>query len=129
VKSEFGEWLRKILIDKGISQTELANRLGLKPPQVSRIISGERGTKLEILDALSDILNVPPEIIYRVAGRKTSTKFDKSYLIEQIELEINDLSQIDQQDILEYVRLRRRIAEERGKYEPNKGTARDTKIL
>lgn len=64
----FGEWLRKELEDKRISQTELANQIRVTPAQVSRIISGERSTTNETLIAIAHALKVPPITILRKAG-------------------------------------------------------------
>ena len=116
----FGSWLRRQLVLKGFSQVDFAARIGVKPPQVSRIISGDRGTTLQLLDTIADVLNTPREIIYSIASQQAKKQNRRNYVIEQINMEAGDLPEVDQLDILEYTRLRRRIAEERGKYETHK---------
>jgi plasmid maintenance system antidote protein VapI len=63
-----GEWIRKGLKDIGKSQVWLAEKIGVQPPQVSRIISGASETTPDILSAIADALGKPREQVYRVAG-------------------------------------------------------------
>lgn len=64
----FGEWLRDRLKEKRIKQSELANKVGVKPPQISRIISGEREPTNELLIKMGDVLRLPREIVFGAAG-------------------------------------------------------------
>lgn len=64
----FGEWLKKELDNKKITQSELAQMIGVHPPQVSRIISGERSTTNETLIAIAHALKISPITLFRKAG-------------------------------------------------------------
>lgn len=64
----FGEWLRKELNHRKISQRELADRSGITPAQISRVISGTRGPGPELIQSIAYALNLPPEEVYRAAG-------------------------------------------------------------
>lgn len=64
----FGEWLKQELDKKNITQSELAQMIGVHPPQVSRIISGERSTTNETLVAIAHALKISPITLFRKAG-------------------------------------------------------------
>ncbi|MBI5933303.1 MAG: helix-turn-helix transcriptional regulator [Chloroflexi bacterium] len=121
----FGDWLKEKLKAKGMSQAELAKRIKVTPSFVSHLISGDRGTTIDILIPIADALKIPPEEAFRAAVGINKKSASKSNAVEEIEYLASELPEADQQDLLEYARLRQRIAEERGKYESNKGTARD----
>jgi len=55
---KIGELIRERLKAKNINQVQLADMVDLTPPQISRIISGERGTSLENLIAIADALQI-----------------------------------------------------------------------
>lgn len=65
---KLGELIRKRLTDINMSQTELAEKIGMTSSQISRIISGERGTTIDNLMSLADVLVVDRELILRVAA-------------------------------------------------------------
>jgi transcriptional regulator with XRE-family HTH domain len=63
--------------EHGLSQRQLAERLGVKQPYVARLESGERNPELETLVRLSRALGIefmldiaPPERLPRLIGRK-----------------------------------------------------------
>lgn len=68
MKTSFGTWLKAAIKEKGISQVELARLIGVQPPQVSHIISGDRGTTPENIVAIARALQLPAEEVFRVAG-------------------------------------------------------------
>lgn len=68
MKITFGQWLKAALKDRGITQTELARRIGVQPPQVSHIIAGDRGTTPENMLAISHALKISAEEVFRAAG-------------------------------------------------------------
>jgi transcriptional regulator with XRE-family HTH domain len=68
MKTSFGQWLKNKLKEKRRSQVELASFIGVQPPQVSHIISGNRGTTPENLTAIAEFLKVGTEEVYRAAG-------------------------------------------------------------
>ncbi|MEQ9467430.1 MAG: helix-turn-helix transcriptional regulator [Ekhidna sp.] len=60
----FGERVRFLRSQKGISQEKLANLSGITISQVSRIERGEVNTTISTLEVLSKSLNIPlPELV------------------------------------------------------------------
>ncbi len=87
---------------------------------MSRILSGERKPTPETLQAFARALKLPIETIYRAAGLlPPADKIDEK--IRNIEHSVAGLSEDDQRDVLEYVRMKVRLAEERGKYKTGAG--------
>lgn len=115
----FGIWLKEELKKANISQTELAEKVNLTSSQISRIISGERGTTIDVLEGIARTLRIPPENVFRIAAG-LGPKSEKSNLIQQIEYLVLDLPEEEQDNIYQYALLRHRLAEERGKYDAQK---------
>ena len=61
IKVLFGQNLRKIRIEKNISQEELAFRSGLHRTYVSSVERGERNISLENIEKLAHALEIPME--------------------------------------------------------------------
>ena len=59
----FGEKVLNILKHKGISQRELAEKVGCTEVSMSRYISGERVPKAPIVVKIADVLGVPVEYL------------------------------------------------------------------
>jgi transcriptional regulator with XRE-family HTH domain len=64
----FGEWIKMILQEEKITQKELADRIGMTPAQISRIISGDRGTELHVIEKIARVIHRPPEEVYKRAA-------------------------------------------------------------
>jgi len=64
----FGEWLKEQLKAQHITQSELAGKVGVQPPQISRIISGERGPTTDLLIKIGDALRIPRAVVFSAAG-------------------------------------------------------------
>lgn len=62
------ELIRQRMQDLDIPQGVMAERLSMTPSQVSRIISGDRGTTLENLIAIADILKIDRRYFLAVAA-------------------------------------------------------------
>lgn len=78
MKDTFGPWLREQLREMGMTQMELAQRISIQPSQISRIISGERGTSIEVLEAIARAIRVPVETVFREAVGLNSPEGDLS---------------------------------------------------
>lgn len=65
----FGEWLRRELDRAGLSQTELARRMGASPGTISTWANGRRVPGAKSGPALAEALGVPPERVRAAAGR------------------------------------------------------------
>ncbi|RKS01446.1 helix-turn-helix domain-containing protein [Flavobacterium sp. 102] len=56
---KFGGNLRKLRLEKGFTQEQLANELGVEVSQISRIERGVINTSVIMLYSISHILNIP----------------------------------------------------------------------
>lgn len=66
--NRLGEWIRAGLKDANKNQVWLAEKIGVQPPQVSRIISGSSEPTADLLSAIADALGKPRLQAYRAAG-------------------------------------------------------------
>jgi transcriptional regulator with XRE-family HTH domain len=62
------ELVTRRLKDLSLNQTDLAKAIGVTPAQVSRILSGERGSTSEVFNALADFIRVPRLRVYEALG-------------------------------------------------------------
>lgn len=111
----FRDWLLNELDKRDWSQSDLAKAAGISRGTLSNILSSSRGVGEKSLISIGRALRIPPEVVFQAAGILPKQP-DKNALIQKIEYILQDLSETDQQDVLEYARLRRRISEERGNY-------------
>jgi transcriptional regulator with XRE-family HTH domain len=118
---DFSEWIVTELQRRGWSRSEAARRGGISPSMFDKVINGYAKPGIRFIEGLAKAFGISTsEIMSRY-----DKKGDRANLMEQIEIMVRDLPENDQQEILEYARLRRRMAEERGKYEV-KRTAKNT---
>lgn len=66
---DFSQWLMEWLDKKGWSRAEFSRRSGISAPQITRIINREQGPGEESLTAFAHALNLPPEEVFRAAGK------------------------------------------------------------
>ena len=71
VKAEFSENLKKLREEKGISQTELAKRLGCNKSLISAYENSERFPSINALVKLSYQFNVSMEFLLGIKRNKT----------------------------------------------------------
>lgn len=64
----FTEWLLEEMGRQKMSQQSLAQKSGITPAQVSRIISGQRGMGEKSLTAIAHALKLPPDLVFEKAG-------------------------------------------------------------
>jgi transcriptional regulator with XRE-family HTH domain len=93
MKITFGEWLKTQLKERDMTQSELAAKIDVHPPQVSRLISGERTPTSDILVKIADALLLPRETVLAAAGiMQQATEGDEwdrrvQHLLKQFPLE------------------------------------------
>ncbi len=61
-----GEKIAEIRKQKGITQRELAQRLGMKQQSISRIENGENSTGIDLLTKIDNILEAKIEMVERL---------------------------------------------------------------
>ena len=75
----FGKRLEELLKNSNMKQCELASKLDIDPQSISRMIAGKHFPKEENLEKMIQILNVPPETMF-----KFSVSADDDELIKDI---------------------------------------------
>lgn len=90
---KLGELIRERLKAKNINQVQLAELVDLTPPQISRIISGERGTSLENLIAIADALQIERGHFLRVAANSLPSP-DRDEWVEEMSHKLTLLSPV-----------------------------------
>lgn len=95
-----GKIIRKLRIEKGITQNELSNYLGLTPKMISFYELGERFPPYDIINKLADYFNVSTDYLLGRSDIKNPEKLlceysnlstgDLKVLEECIELKIKD---------------------------------------
>ena len=63
-----GELIKNALSTKRISQIELSERTNISTSQISRIVKGDRGTSIENLVAIADVLGIKRDLMLRTAA-------------------------------------------------------------
>lgn len=113
----FSDWLTSQLTAQGISPAELARKSRKDQGVISRLLRGENEPRPVTIKALCKALGVPVAEGYRAAGilsedpEPDALRDLITYLVDQLPTEQ------DKNEVAEYVRLRLRMAEERGKHE------------
>lgn len=69
---EFSQILKQLRVERGMSQQEVADRLGLNKQAVSQYERGVRKPNFEIAEQLADIFNV--DLNYLLDSRSLSVK-------------------------------------------------------
>jgi len=117
MKTSFAEWLLNQMKHAGLNQSELARRANVNQTVISRLLNEKAAPSTDTLRALAKVFGLPADQVFREAGILPQ-KGSKNEIIEQIEHVTDGLPEEEQQNVLEYALLRKRLAEEREKYEP-----------
>lgn len=111
------EEIKKRADELGYSQLEISNLSSLSTAQVSRIFSLKSTASQDTLVSLARAVKLSPNVIIEIS---TGTNSKKTAYIQQIDYIVTDLPEDEQVNVLEYARLRQRLAEEKEK----RGTAK-----
>ena len=90
---DFGETLRKIREDKGLSQVELAEKAGFQPSAVSHFESGRRSPSFDNLKRLANALSVTIDFLL---GREFDPR-SAGPVVEQLFRNVEQMSAEDQE--------------------------------
>lgn len=112
---KFGEWLALERGKREWSQSDLSRFSGLHRAVISKLESGTQPMP-DTLNALAIALGYPPETVFRAAGILPPQTEDNE-VIDQIKHLTKELPPQEQQDILEFIKLRHRLSEQREKNE------------
>ena len=97
----------------GLSLSEVARRLNIPKSTLSRYESLQRQFPLELIDSISNVLNIDPRVIL---GLNTSKKINNNSTYNEITLEIlnilNSVDEENQKNILNFAKFEYSQAEE-----------------
>ena len=91
METSLPEWLIERLEEREMTAADLSRKSGISAQQISRLLSGQRGVSEVSLRAISEALNIPPEVAFRVAGflppvsEKTEVHEQLLYLFDQMD--------------------------------------------
>lgn len=68
MEKDFANWLMREIEERGWTNAELARRAGISAPNVSMVISGQKGIGWEFCLGIARALGYPPEDVLRRAG-------------------------------------------------------------
>ena len=104
METSLPEWLLEKMEEKGMNAAELSRRSGISAPQITRLLSGQRGVSEVSLRAISEALNIPPEVAFRAAGFLPPVP-EKTEAHEQLIYMFDKLNEKDRQTVLDMMRF------------------------
>jgi len=111
-RPKFAEWLQWQLDERDWNMSDLGRASGMDPAVFSNIMAGKRRAGVDSCKAIARALRVPVEQVFQAAGL-LPPKPEENKLLKQISHNASQLSVEEQKDLLEYIRLRLRIAEKK----------------
>jgi transcriptional regulator with XRE-family HTH domain len=117
-----GDWLRVEREKRGWSQSDLGRATGLGRSLINKLENADQNTTLYNCINIARAFDMPPEDLMRIAGILPQKPNDNP-LENKIKYLISKLpTEEDKEDVLAYVELRHRRAEDRVRYETGKGS-------
>lgn len=93
---EIGKRIEKVLEKSGISQRDLANRIGVDESIVSRIIKGERTPKSDVLANIATALHTTSDYLLGIE----SDEFDSKKTIRLIARNSSKLTESEKKELI-----------------------------
>lgn len=93
---EIGKRIEKVLERSGISQRDLANRIGVDESIVSRIIKGERTPKSDVLANIATALHTTSDYLLGIENEE----FDSVKMIRLIARNSSKMSDADKKALI-----------------------------
>lgn len=109
VNPKFGRWVFELAEKKGISQAELARRMRYSPATVNGVIMGKSAPGSEFCKRLAVVLEVPEEVVLRMAGKMRQVTVEQATVDELRDI-LNQLTPEQRQELLEIGRLKIRLS-------------------
>lgn len=104
----FADWLLQTILERDITQAELAKRSGLSEASISLVINGKRNAGADFCERVARVLNLPVDDVFRRAGLLPIVA-----MVDERDREVSEImSKLDSNDkdeMLEYARLRIRV--------------------
>lgn len=93
---DIGKRIEKVLEKNSISQRELANRIGVDESIISRIISGDRKPKADILANIATALHTTSDYLLGIENEE----FDSSKIIRLIARNSSKMSDTEKKELI-----------------------------
>ncbi|KAA3644519.1 MAG: XRE family transcriptional regulator [Chloroflexi bacterium] len=123
---DFPQWLQDEMDQRAWTQADLARHSKLTTGAISHVMSGNRKPGPDFCNAVARAFKFPPELVFKRAGLLPESINSDDPRLKEINYLLPGLPEDERQDIVEYVRMKVRIAEEKGEYrgatEPNPST-------
>ncbi len=111
--TKLAEWLQKNMDERNWGVRETARRAHVSHPTISDVLNGG-AVSFDTCRALAKLFGVKVDFVLRLAGLLEPVQ-DSSETIEEIVNMTMELPEDDQEEVLQFIKMRIRIAEERGK--------------
>lgn len=105
-KIEFGKRLKDLLIEKGMSQSDLASTLGIDRQSVFGWCSGRTFPRISYLEKISNILNVPKSYLlgWNDEGKTVNVRVDSFNRLITYYTMMEKLSEESKQSVYNLIR-------------------------
>lgn len=100
---EFSEWLQDMLTEKQMKPKTLADKAGLDPGIISRVLNRERMPSSDSLSSIARALDLPPETVFRAAGLLPELPSIDQARMEIFLYKFAELPPEKQEQVLEYM--------------------------
>ena len=110
----FPQWILEQMESREWRQAELARQSGLSRTAISDVISGKTTAGYHLCVSIGTALEMSPESVMRVAGLLPPYP-DIDEDIKQILDEVSKLPKRDQEEVLAFIRMKRRLREKGSK--------------
>ncbi|WP_228030348.1 helix-turn-helix domain-containing protein [Gimesia benthica] len=108
--SSFGPKLRKIRENRGLSQSELAEKAGFQPSAISHFETGRRSPSFDNLRRLADALNVTIDFLL---GREKKAE-GAGPVAEKLFRHFSEISAEDQENLADFAAMLAKKSRKRG---------------
>lgn len=109
--SNSGDRIKKLREAKGLSQVELADRIGINNSVLSRIESGKRAVEDIEINAFADFFDVTGDYILGRSEKKTSIETNMSFLGGPDNYTQDEIDEMEAA-LLRYREMKKRAAEQ-----------------
>ena len=108
----FGDKIKELRLQRGWTQQEVAERVGLKKSMISMLERNERKPSFEVLEAFADVFNVDLDML--AGDRRSQTDELRDMLKEKRSLRmlLSVSAKLNESDIEQLIRLARLMDKE-----------------
>jgi transcriptional regulator with XRE-family HTH domain len=114
MEQTFPQWIIEQLESREWSRAELARRAGLSQSVIYEVLSGNANPGYKLCVSIGKAFELTPESIFRAAGLLPAY-LDIDDKIRQILDEVAKLPKDDREEVLAFIRLKRRLLEKGSK--------------